>query len=473
MRRLAPILVLVLLAAGTLYPQAGSQPPEFPGVVLTAPAPPAPDLSLNYLGDPGTTTRCYRVAANYAGGISAFSGAVCYTGLPPSAVHSTVLSWTRPEGALSFDLVRLTSASQSLNCADCLIADDLNQTTLTDAGAAGTSYSPANPQREANATISVDDRHDAQPYLDMRLRGVHYRIPFVRWTPSLSGRNAAFDATGRLVEGSSGGGGGSASLECESSVASDVLSLATPCRTVVGQTIYTQSAGEIDLASGTGDAYIYADEAGQLRARLDGTLAVDSCTTVVCATGATGFPEDATPIEVRAATAGVWSSSISSDGRTDLRRAVYEAGTGISRACVAGVCTFSSTASSTYYYVGSSTASLLGAGGTQRRYPLNGWSDTLLITESDSFQFIPSDGTLTNFRMAMQTAVDNTSSCVIRVNSASSALSIVFTNDGTLQTVVDTDTVAVSAADTINLQCRNDATSGSAGPRYWSVELQL
>ena len=194
--RLAAALVMsaALLAA--------QEPPEVSGIVFTAPAPASPSPNLNYNGSPGTTVRCYRVAANYPRGTSAFSGAVCYTGLPPSAVDTAVISWSGLTGATSYDVLRLPSATANTTCSDCLLADDLTARSFTDDGSvAGGAYTTPTPPSAVRTTMAVDNVGGTAPFLNFNLLSANTRIPVVNWAESLLNNPVSFGPNGSLIQG--------------------------------------------------------------------------------------------------------------------------------------------------------------------------------------------------------------------------------------------------------------------------------
>ncbi len=105
-------------------------------------------------------------------------------------------------------------------------------------------------------------------------------------------------------------------------------SIATPCNTRLGNTVYSiTNSSTITLSSGSGTLYLYVDASGALAAGHNLTL---SCSGVCGAVGSvTAFPPGSIPLFTWTATNGVWDTNGGSDKRAFLSTRSLGSGTGI------------------------------------------------------------------------------------------------------------------------------------------------
>ncbi len=104
-------------------------------------------------------------------------------------------------------------------------------------------------------------------------------------------------------------------------------SVTSPCNTGVGSTVYSLVSGAVvSLAGGTGNAYIYIASDGSLTVGHNLTL---SCSAAcVASPGITGFPADAVPVAIWAATNGAWAAT-GGDVRAVLNKDFIRIGLGL------------------------------------------------------------------------------------------------------------------------------------------------
>jgi hypothetical protein len=105
-------------------------------------------------------------------------------------------------------------------------------------------------------------------------------------------------------------------------------SLATPCNTRLGNTVYSiTSSSTITLSSGSGTLYLYVDASGALAAGHNLTL---TCSGVCGAIGSvTAFPPGSIPLFTWTATNGIWDINGGSDKRAFLSTRNLGSGAGI------------------------------------------------------------------------------------------------------------------------------------------------
>lgn len=105
-------------------------------------------------------------------------------------------------------------------------------------------------------------------------------------------------------------------------------SLNLPCNVRFGSMVYTFTAeAVVTLQSGTGVAYIYISNLGELTVGHNVTL---SCTGCMAASGVTAFPVNSVPLFLFLANTGIWEAN-PTDARSVLSGKVVAAGTGLAR----------------------------------------------------------------------------------------------------------------------------------------------
>lgn len=196
--------MVTALLAGTGTMAYGQQGPFVPipaeQIQLQVPPPATPTLRANYIGVSGVNTFWYWVIANYNGGVSPAGNPAVVSGAANlSATNTVVLSWSRPQGAQSFTVVR-TTGPNLVSCTSCLLANMTTATNLTDTGGSIGNFNPQNPLVGASAVITINNRDRANPFVTVSgSPGSTVRqVPLVQGT-FVAGQAAVWDANGNLV----------------------------------------------------------------------------------------------------------------------------------------------------------------------------------------------------------------------------------------------------------------------------------
>lgn len=214
MRHKIPFLPVIAAAAlAALGHPSLAQEPSTPveQVQLFAPPAESPAMRVSYSGQPGSETYCYWVVANYTAGASSTGNPVCVTGaaaLGPVTglpTNQVTVTWSRPAGSVSFDLIRLGNTALGASCASCLLLNNTAAAVFTDDGTVVPgAFSSAGVVSRVNAVLSLDNTSSAAgPFVNMRLVNTSYRVPLVG--AFTAGSPVEFDARGNLIDGTGGG----------------------------------------------------------------------------------------------------------------------------------------------------------------------------------------------------------------------------------------------------------------------------
>lgn len=137
------------------------------GVPVNVPPPPSPNVSVSAVGFSGFATDYYMVIANYPSGQTQ-SAIVTVPNANPvlSSSNFNQLGWQGLPGALTFDVLKLPSASFTGTCTCSLVVGQA-ATTLTykDIGGSLSSYTASTAAAGATATVYIDNLNYAFPKL--------------------------------------------------------------------------------------------------------------------------------------------------------------------------------------------------------------------------------------------------------------------------------------------------------------------
>lgn len=159
-------IALVLLAASFVHPlNAQVQNVTFQAITGLAPV-----LISGIAGTPGTTPAYYVLMANYTGG-SIPSNIITLNNVPGTLNSTNFVSflWQPVAGVVSYDLLKLTSASLPSGSNSVALHSTLSATTTTssDQGSGLSSYTIAAPPVNATAVLFLNSRDHIEPMLEL------------------------------------------------------------------------------------------------------------------------------------------------------------------------------------------------------------------------------------------------------------------------------------------------------------------
>lgn len=201
MRGIAAIILLLLFLALASIAQAQPFVPiPAEQILLESPPPPTPTVTASYTGANGNRTLFYWVIANYAGGVSPTQNPARLTSTAPLGGGNRVdLTWSRPQGVQSFDVVRTETPTLG-TCTNCLLASGITVTNFTDTGGSIGGFTVTNPLTTSRAVITINNRDRANPFVTISgAPGTTLRqVPLIQGS-FVVGEAAVFDVNGNLI----------------------------------------------------------------------------------------------------------------------------------------------------------------------------------------------------------------------------------------------------------------------------------
>lgn len=118
--------------------QAPSNPTDIFATSLTFPLRNPPQsvtgISAQLLDNPGSTTYCYWIVANFLIGSSSPSAPLCVTNGPSTLVSGIRVNWNSVTGALNYDVLRTSTPTTPSGACGCAVATANTTLTVTDTG---------------------------------------------------------------------------------------------------------------------------------------------------------------------------------------------------------------------------------------------------------------------------------------------------------------------------------------------------
>lgn len=193
---IARLLIFAVMLALAQFGAHGQQ-----NLSLSSPAPSAVEgtsISATYTGSPGADTFYYWVVARYTIGFAPLAGPARVISVGTIAGGSpVVVSWSPRPGAISYDVLKTTSASTFGSCT-CALATGLTVPTTTDTGGALSGYTVGAVSSPVSGSIYIDNQTFTVPLLSFLLNpATTYTIPLVSGTFS-TGQVPTYNANGTL-----------------------------------------------------------------------------------------------------------------------------------------------------------------------------------------------------------------------------------------------------------------------------------
>lgn len=255
-------------------------------------------------------------------------------------------------------------------------------------------------------------------------------------------------------------------------------SASVPCNVRVGSNVVAiTGSATATVSAGTGTAWIWVDNSGNL---IVGNNLTVACSAGCTQTAATGFPtSNMIPIYTWTATSGTWDSS----GGVTYKSALamdkpIVAGTGISITETATSRTITNTGSSSSYIMGASIggAVQVSAGPSFVAYAVAwGGIGTLGVTEVNRQLACPQAMTISKLYLVTQSAQPGDGNLIItfRKNAADQAVTVTLAAGAAAGTYSDTThSFSCTAGDLIDLSLVNNSASASAFINGWAFSVQ-